>query len=34
VPEVPNGVANFMDISAAVAGFTGFPYPFTAGSCP
>jgi hypothetical protein len=34
VPEVPNGVANFMDISAAVGGFIGSAYPYVAGSCP
>jgi len=34
VPHIPNHVTNFEDISAAVLGFRGFPYPNTVPACP
>ncbi len=34
-PEVPNRIANFNDVQAAISAFTGDPYPYSNPSdCP
>jgi len=33
-PSTPNRTVSFADVSACVSAFGGFPYPYTAATCP